>query len=128
MLLSESDKVRLEVYGADLFRRIKREEDLNDHRLTRAILEEQGKISVKRRTAEGMRVVVVDGNGVVAAEFSSVKACARCYGVKYSCLKTFLSSYRPYAGFHPVVSGYVQFRHDYDAGYGTAARKRRHHA
>ena len=124
-LLSEADKVRLEVYGPELFWGIKREEDLNDHRLTRAILEEQGRIRRKRRTAEGRRVVVIGGDGCVRAEFSGVKACAECYGVKCACLKTFISTHRPYAAFHRVVGGYVQFRFDYDNGYGFAVQRKR---
>lgn len=120
--LSESDKIRLEVYGPELFARIKREEELEEHRLSRGILEEQGKRKTLKRRFNPL--MALDGRGEVVNEFDNIRECAACYGIGYSKLAIFVRSHRPYAAYRAEAGVWLQYRHDWEQGYGREESKR----
>lgn len=125
-MLSECDKIRLEVYGPELFARIKMEEDAEDHKLSREIRVALGKSEGIRR--RGNPIVALDSHGKVMDEFDGIRGCAERYGIAYSPLAAFMNNHRPYASFRTEAGAWLQYRHDYEQGYGMAVPGRRRRA
>lgn len=124
MVLSESDKIRMEVYGPEAFERIKLEEYMRDHKLSMRIRQDLGKEPrMPKGQKRGNPVVLRDQYGQVMKRFQDVAACAEAYGMKRNVLKSYVSSYRPEAVFRPEIGAWVQYVFDYEAGFGLMPKK-----